>query len=443
MITIIQTVYIVIFNTIYKLTKHISEKHRNIGIFLCLFALVSLFWVQCSNFLIGLRFNTIHRSNIGMILLVILCVLSVNKPLKKVSWKKWLVYPYFLAAIFMVIASFDHFTGNGYQSYAWQLLVIFPALYFVWNNRKDYEIYYNLLAKAIVFSGTVVIILTFILRPVNEFSMLSGRYMGLSDNSNLLGMIGIIITSASLYLISLCKKSIWFYLIINGIATTFIWLSMARTAVLVLIFQIIAWSIMLIRINIYNRDFTKMLIILMTIVIMIVSVPVFKCVLTNLGEKQMQAYAAETNPTIEERFDIKDKDLGSFVSGRDYLWKYYWDRMTFIGNDCTNHEIPTGSGTALHNAHNTYLEVGFRYGIPAGIFYFVFMSTVLVMMNIGILNGNRKKYSIFVVMAILAYGIESLLDVQTLPFSRGPVLIFYLVAMVLFDGDLIKKETGN
>lgn len=455
---LLQTIYIDIFNEIFKLTGKINQNIREWIVRISIFLLMTEYFVLT---ILTLRdvvdFYVIDATKIGTLFLIIVCIFSVNAPLKHIRWNKWIVYPYLAAAAYMTLMSIDHFTGRCYQAYALQMLFIFPALYFIWGNRGDYVKYIDWIAKSLVIIGTITTVCTFIFAPVSDATLLgtSDRYMGLTFNPNRLGTLTIMITAACLYLTS--KRDRWaiFYIVLSGINVGFTIMSGSRTAILVVIFQIIAFLIILMRIDFVKNKIKTSVFILFSIAIIAVSIPVTEFALNQIGNPPTSVksetvdgsivHSDSTNNTpLQEtsRFSVKGKSLDDFSSGRIEIWKWYLERMHIRGNDCTNHEVIYGNGSVVHNAHNTFLEIPFRFGIPAGIFYALFMmGVIIVLIKAAVIKGSRR-YVIFIVMASLAYFIEAMLDVMTLPFERGPVLLFYMSLVGIFEGNIYATDNS-
>lgn len=449
---LLQTIYIDIFNETFKLTGRINQNIREWIVKISIFLLMAEYFVLTILTLRGIvDFYVIDATKIGTFFLVLVCIFSVNEPLKYIKWNKWIAYPYFAAATYMTLMSIDHFTGRCYQAYALQMLLVFPALYFIWGNRKDYTKYFDWIAKSLIIIGTVTTICTFIFAPVTEKTLIgnANQYIGLTFNPNRLGTLTIMIIAACLYLISKRDKWAIFYMVLSGINTGFTIMSESRAAILVVIFQMVAFIVILMRLDFVKAKIKTSVFILLSIGIVIVSVSVTEFTLNQIGNPPTSVKSATTDNSIVysdsinntsqqevSRFSTKGKSLDDFSSGRIEIWKWYLERMHIRGNDCTNHEVVYGNGSVVHNAHNTFLEIPFRFGIPAGIFYALFMiGVIVVLIKSAIIKGSRR-YVIFIVMASLAYFIEAMLDVMTLPFERGPVLLFYMSLVGLFEGDI-------
>lgn len=435
MINLIQMIYKHTFNGAYILTKGIPIKIKDVIVNLNIFILTGLFFYQCAAESIGVNPGTVQtRTIIGFISIILICIFSINRKLNNIEWNKWIVYPYYTAAVIMVVTGYLHPVGQTYLEYAWFMLLVFPALYFILNNMQTYEKYFNALAKSITIQGSVIIFLTYLMRPINDITYISGRYLGLTTNPNYLGMVGLIVTTATLYLIVNAKKKTPIYILINGIFVAFIWLSVSRAALIVLTLQLVAWSIMILRINFRHEKIKSLIIIGATFVILVVSVPIVKTTLTDVGTVVIPvASAEEIDSELENRVDLTDKTIAQISSGRDFIWKEYVKHFNLWGNDYESFNIKLPSGGYIKNAHNTYIDISFRSGVVAGLAYLIFMTAVLAVMNINIFNNKNKKYMIFAVMAVIAYFIESILEIQVLPFNRGIVLMFYLSLAPLWE----------
>lgn len=453
---LLQTIYIDIFNETFKLTGRINQNIREWIVKISIFLLMAEYFVLTILTLRGIvDFYVIDATKIGTFFLVIVCIFSVNAPLKHIKWNKWIVYPYFAAAVYMTLMSIDHFTGRCYQAYALQMLLVFPALYFIWGNRKDYTKYIDWIAKSLVIIGTVTTICTFIFAPISDATLLgaSDRYMGLTFNPNRLGTLTIMITAACLYLISKRDRLAIFYIVLSGVNTGFTIMSGSRTAILVVVFQLIAFAVILMRIDFIKAKIKTLVFIMFSIAIIVVSVPLTDFTLNQIGNPPTSiesttvddstAHSDSINNVSSQktsRFSAKGKSLDDFSSGRIEIWNWYLDRMHMRGNDCTNHEVIYGNGSVVHNAHNTFLEIPFRFGIPAGIFYALFMMGVIVVLIKAALIQGPRRYVTFIVMASLAYFIEAMLDVMTLPFERGPVLLFYMSLVGIFESNIYATD---
>ena len=444
---ILQEFYILIFNRIFKYTSRINEKIRD-GI-----ALACIIWLVASVFILpiltvrGVDLHTKDLTVMGNYALIVLCIFSIKEPLKKIHWNAKVTVPYLLTATYMVLMSIDHYTGECYGAYAVSMLLIFPALYFVWGNRRDYSIYYRWLSVSIGSIGCIILIAHFIFAPVSPETLLYGQYVGLSINPNRLGMVTIVINAAALYLLSFNNKLRWIWAVVSGICIGITYLTASRTAIIVIILQLLAWILVQCRFDFSCQRFKTILVIFISLVIIIGSCwssqKVLKSGITsvsNLGVMTVHDKNAQEEDNPAERFEVKGKSANEFSAGRIGIWNWYLERMHIRGNDCTNHKVVMYSGKVVHNAHNTILEIGFRYGIPSAVGYLItLVILMIVFFKAGVVAPGRR-YVFLAIFIAIAYYVEAMFDVMTLPYERGLVLLFYLTLLGVFDGDIFKKE---
>ena len=443
---VLQDCFIAFFGFTYKYTKRIPITVRNLIAFLCILFLTSEFYLLMVVNHTGLTDFTVRKLTFwGNIVMLILAAVSVRGELHRIRWNKWIVYPYLFSAVYMLFTSFHHYPGRSYDTFPIQLLFIFPAIYFVWGNRKHQKIYYEWLAKASMGIGAVLILATLIFAPIGNDTVISSQYCGLTDNPNLLSMLLMISMAGTLYLMNMENKLSFFYAILTGVSLGMIFLSNSRGGIIVGLFEIAAWVILTLR-----RDWKKygaklLAVVAAGLIIISVCVPVTDIILDRETGSQSSKETAQSIEGIREktdsRFSTEGKNMNEFTSGRIEIWKWHIRQFNLVGHDCTDHQIKLNEGDkALHNAHNTYIELAYRYGLPAGIGYTVFMLAVIVCLIKAALIKGRNRYVLLISLFSLAYFIESLVDVMTLPFERGPVLMFYLALVGVFEDDIMNSS---
>ena len=99
---------------------------------------------------LGIEYGYAQLFMINTFLLGIMIVCSMNKPLTKVKWSPWIWIPWFLCSILIIISGIHHNITGALMMFAFLMLLVFPALYFVWNNRGDYHVLYAIVCKAII-----------------------------------------------------------------------------------------------------------------------------------------------------------------------------------------------------------------------------------------------------------------------------------------------------
>ncbi len=453
---LLQDAYIGLFNGLFKHTGRINETVRDIIVKICLVYLCFAYFIVIVLTSHGItNLNSLAVTDRGIAVLIVLCIFSVNAPLKRVKWSKWVAYPYFLCAIYMSITSFHHFTGRGYQAFAFQLLFIYPAIYFIYANRKDYAKYIDFISKALIAMVLVVLIGDFIYAPLAEATY-EGRYYGISEGPNTFSILMLMGTTATLYQMYLKNKWAIVGAVVMGMCLNSIWLSGARAATIAVVLQLLTVTIaFFIKKDAQKTGKSFMYFCAMILVVAIAFVgnaKVFE--LTDessdkTGELQIPtittvAYAdtgdEEQTNSVHRLFNIKGLTLEQISAGRIGIWKQYIAKMNLLGNDCTGHKVIQESGKEVHNAHNTFLEIPYRFGVPAGIFYLAFTIAVFAILFKAIFIKRTKPYAVFIALAAIAYWVEAMFDIMTLPFQRGLVILFYISIVGIFDEDVVEEQ---
>ncbi len=442
---ILQDCFIAFFGFTYRYTGKIPITVRNAISLGCVFLLTSEFYLLMVVNLTGLTDFTVRKLTfLGNILLIILAVMSVKGQLHRIKWNKWIVYPYLFAAIYMLFASFHHYPGRSYDTFPIQLLFIFPAIYFVWGNRGSRRLYYDWLAKSSMTIGVLLVTATIIFAPIGENTVVSAQYYGLTDNPNLLAMLLMISLAGTLYMMRPGKKLAPFYAVIAGISMAIILLSNSRGGIIVGVMEILAWITITLRQEFKAYGTKAVAMVAAGVLIIVLSIPVTNLMLDRSDYGDGEAGSVRSIEEIQDntgsRFSVEGKDMNTFMSGRIEIWKWYIRQFNLLGHDCTNHTVQISEDSnVLHNAHNTYIEIAYRYGVPAGIGYALFMIALIVCLIRAALIRGRCSYILIISLFSLAYFIESLVDVMTLPFERGPVLMFYLALVGVFENDILSK----
>lgn len=459
---ILQNAYIRIFAKTYMITGRIPEKLRNLIIIGCLFVLSSCAYVLTLEPLYNIvGANAAGLGFYGFFLIIFMILMAVPGPLKQVRWNKWVVYPYFFAAAYMTLMALEHYVGRGYGFYVLSLLLVFPALYFVWANRGDNERFLTWLSWVNVILGVAMILASYMFAPLGETTVLFGRYCSLSWNPNRFCTLVVVITSACLYLASKRDKFAPFLMFITGLACHIVWITGCRGGLIIILLQLAGWTVSVLRFDLKKAAGKTLLFTGLSAVLVVggffASIWAFTsntllvsdkgCILyfedkfEHFGaNREADDFSSSDPRSGAERFDKPDESIDSFSSGRITIWTWYIKHMSIRGYDMQHFEYTSESGKVFHNAHNTIIELGFRFGIPAGIAYALFLLAVTLALARACLTVSSKRYSIGLALYSVAYIVFALTDVMVLSFERGPVLAFCLILAGVFSGEILEKE---
>ncbi len=122
-------------------------------------------------------------------------------------------------------------------------------------------------------------------------------------------------------------------------------------------------------------------------------------------------------------------------SGRLTIYQIVLDHLNWFGNNPKEVPLKNTAGTKLHGVHNTVLDFTYRCGILSGAAVGILEIFALAYIVQGLFG--RKKLDagmLFVLLVFSAYLMESLLEIQVVPFNRDLTCLFYLSFAVMFDG---------
>lgn len=99
----------------------------------------------------------------------IIILVSVDRKLEIVKWNLWTYIPFTVTGLLLLIASLDHEMGPAYQAFPLAMLVAFMCLFYVWGNRRDYEVLFDAAAGAYFWFIIFLTFLCFINYPTEYY----------------------------------------------------------------------------------------------------------------------------------------------------------------------------------------------------------------------------------------------------------------------------------
>ncbi|MBR3200995.1 MAG: O-antigen ligase family protein [Mogibacterium sp.] len=389
--------------------------------------------------------------------LVILVICSIKAPLKKVRWDPILFYLFFIAGLGIVAISFLHPVGKGYRAFGLMMMVGFPCLYYVWNNRGDYDTLYKRLSFATCFVGLLFFIYCMRLAANRELHSLFGRVDGFLRNANMFSMIGMVMVCASLYMFTVNKKSVpWF--IFSAVSFSIGWeiilLGVSRLSILVGAGGIFSFIIFGIKTRIDTMEergrFGTVSKIAIVVISMIVSIaagslmlsinnrPIEESAATSSGSAVAEAQDNSQKPaddtvSVADRFDTTGMDANAYTAGRITIWKSYAAHLNMWGNSFDRKKIHEITGSVIVHAHNNFLELGYRCGILVACIHILlelYAGIICVIFLFG--KRYREPYYLFAIIFMICYAVESMFDIATLPFERHAPFFFYMALITVF-----------
>ena len=147
-------------------------------------------------------------------------------------------------------------------------------------------------------------------------------------------------------------------------------------------------------------------------------------VIENEVAKEKVDYIEEGKINISEHpFLIKLNDI---MAGRIVIWSVYFDRMSWFGEEERIFD-------RTEYAHNQYIELSYKAGIPVGPLYLFFVLAV----GYNVFKTFLKKeidepYIFFQVLMFCTFFVISMLDTGIIPMERAFIFIFYIISIPCF-----------
>ena len=125
-----------------------------------------------------------------------------------------------------------------------------------------------------------------------------------------------------------------------------------------------------------------------------------------------------------------------FFAGRLAIWNVYFQNMTWRGSS----ELMFYD---TEYAHNQYIELSYKAGIPTGIIYLIF-NLIAGILALRIFIQRKDAVGLLSLSAFIVFFIISMLDTGVLPFERGFIFLYYItLTPLLFRKDRNKTITKD
>lgn len=446
MIAFLQNLIISVFNPIYdKKVSRIANPVRHTIVF-CIFFLFFVYFLilRSAAFYEIVMNRKIISQSIGSILFLIVALLSMEGPIKRVYWRKPLFSAYILFALGLIITGIVHPIGDGYMSFGVMLVLVYPSLYLVLNNTKRYETLFDIISAACILAGLVYFVWYVFLKLSEKDAGNAVRDAGGMFNANFLSFIGIGMVCSALYILYRCSRNRYikkihictYCLAAIAAGMLFIIKGASRSALLIIGTNVLIVFYYWIK-NAYLVDERfegkrKLIgLVAATLIVVVVAVIIMN-----------------NDVSFLERFNFTNKSPDEYASGRVRLWQSYASRLNLLGHDMENvdwDELTAGI-TTMH-AHNSFLEYSYRCGIIVGIIYLLFhcfASLIAVVLMLG--KKRNRDYEVFMMLSLVHYTVHSLLDIATVPLGSYGPFFFYLSIAPLFvidNGHRFRRREGH
>ena len=450
-----QTIYKFVYGEIYKITKHISERVRSLCIFVCCLIFFTGFFTDRAG-----RMNSISNDMIfGTTMVIITSVFSIDKDPGKIRWNRWIYLSMVAFGTGMLLVGQLHYVGIGYMLYALDLMLVLPAFYYIQVSTDSSERISRILSLTIVIAGIISYVYTWIQAAQGQLpELLAGRFFGYFSNPNGLGMVGVVVLIAGLYL-TIKSHNKWVHVLsaaAAGIGVDYALLSASRSAVMCGIVCVTSFLIFLVKRR--KAGGSTSLNIKKIIVCILIAAAVMtagtKIEDLNLKEKPQDEASVgindnDNNPSEKESDEVPLTDrpgvsdgMHNFTSGRVDIWMVYINHFSWLGIDVRELVDHFGEGTA-YRAHNNFIDYTVRCGYIVGFLYLIFYIAIGIKgLMILFCRKHIRPEDFLFVSVIGAYSIQALVEVATLPFTRIIPCMFFLTIAPLM-GRSEDTETGD
>ncbi len=468
-----QRLYIGVLNYFEKhLISKVNSKAKDIVLFVSLFLAFSImmfFNMQEGMFETAkIGYKELYLINTALLCVVIL--FSMNGPLEKKEWNKLVYLPFFISGILITLPIPDATDRLATMCFGVLIWLIFPALYLVWSNRGDYEKLFEITAKATLLCMVLFLLVNFIFNPI--IPDWTG-YQGVTGNANSIGIACVAMFVASMALVKPEGNMKYIYPLLAGTALCFAWLAASRASMLAMLMVTLAWVIG------FRNKGKKALSVVLSLVLITASFAVLNTITHVISSSELQKQAEElaeetatvetataetgetdsTEATTEEATEVEtadpieddyalqkitqSTDVNTASSGRIEIWKFYLSELGLMGHTREGGEpyVPSAGDTV--SAHNTYLEIGYRSGIIAGLLY-AFVAIYSAIYSFKYIFDRKRKDNkwIFVPLAVMAFGVMSNLERAIYPVEKIHIFMYFIaLAPIIMKAGQKKGES--
>lgn len=246
----LQSVFIWVMRPLERLAGHISDKAAQRLLTLSFFLMTLQHYVRLSG--LGARFLRLAPiphvlqffffDLLGCVIMLLAALFSIRGKLEKKDWNPWLAGVWYAMCLFMLIASVA--VSVDWLPDFFIMSLVFPCLFFIWNNRGDYDVLFACLCRAVLwFTGA------FVLASMLFCPLTGAQYAGMFTNPNTLGQYMTVTLMAALSLMGaklrhgFSIKSLFLPLAAIGVAAAFLIFSQSRTALVAALFVLVFWLV--------------------------------------------------------------------------------------------------------------------------------------------------------------------------------------------------------
>lgn len=452
--TKIQLSFCAILNPIWNCTKKIDKRNRDKLLRISLM-LISLFAYSYSIFL---SVHLLIKCIIGTICMLGILIFSIDRELKPVQWNKT------IAGLWLGIGLLQIVTGlcisKEYLPLAFIWTIGFTMIFFVWNNRKDYDFLIENIYCGFLYPACLFFVLSILFSPIK------GGYGAITGNANSVGqhVAAIFPLAIGFFLTKNNKKrseKIMNYFLI-ACCLMFSFFSSGRTitvTILAILFACVIYILIFKKGNRWKIAKRSIVLVLGTVLITAFVFPFNKIATSVLPNYEYNVIEKSENKTgnmenvldkYVDRMQGNDKavdDLQNYSSGRIGIWEETIRKTNLFGHPSRDHIVTERNGDVGNNVHNVFLQFGYDYGVITGVLYslMVIIAGITTIKRVFKQKSQRRIYFMILLIQVSFVCVAMFASIS-LPFLYEVTFVYYLVYTILFEkvgGDREKCYVGG
>lgn len=452
---ILQRIYKIVLNTLFKFTEDIPEAVRYSVMVSCCSLLTAVYF-----FPKAVSFNIVEKTLFGTAIVLIMIAASVNQRMEIIEWDKKIYLPMVILGIWILFSGQFHSIGGTSVVLALSLIFIYPCFYYIWINRGDYITLCDIVFVSTFIVGVFECFFCLYLAMNGDSKIVGGRLSGNHVNPNATGVVAAAVVVSSLYLLYRLRERIIGIIVVSvglGASIGLIIECASRTAMLAALFVVIVLIAFVFKRFLVKRNYKKLILCTVTVVFVVVCVVGLFSKMDELqaanmtvteeagneapvaettGDGTTEAVASDTETVeIAERIiepdiegDIRTK-LNRYSSGRTGIWEAYIKQLNWVGHAPSVKDRPVPN-----RSHNVVIEYSYRYGITAGLLFGIWFLLLSVRaLKLMFSKESTSEHELATVMMVAAYFVYSMLEVVELPYTYEMSVLFYLMIGPLFE----------
>lgn len=419
-----------------KPMKKVSDTVKNAGFIV---ALLLIFIMHFFNAAGAITSRYLYRYMLCCLCLGVVFLCSIRGDVKPIKFSKSFIIIWLLFGIMQFISGLKN--DVNYLPEAMLFLVVFPALFVVWQNM-GFDNVARLLIKTCIISFYVFGIVSIVFFPYK-----SGRYQSFFSNPNGLGgYCGLVLCCiyVSIFDTKHKGKKLW-YTILLYICAAFLLLSGCRTAMLASAFGALAVLVMSLSKGNSKKIWSDILLII------IVGIVVILCFFLLLGvAEKMNIISEETLSHFENsifsllsRSKLENKTMDDLSSGRVSVWQEYIKKLNLFGHpdgEYVTYKGRDGGTCSNYTCHNYVLQMSINHGLITGAVVVAFMLYSLIQL-LRYASKNKGTISAqFSLILGVSFFVSAMFESLSITFNYMITLYFYFALTPIAKENFIKPD---